>query len=365
MKSTTLSALDLGRSVAASVMEKNAPGTLCWHYETGLILLALWRFSEAVGDGSIKKYVVSHAEALVDVNGKLNGYRTDEYNLDQVNLGKILLELGLATTDGRYAKACAVLREQLSKQPRTAAGGFWHKKIYPYQMWLDGLYMQAPFSVRWGLANVDGELVDDACDQLLLVEEKTRDPATGLLRHAWDESGKQLWADPATGRSAHCWDRAMGWYAMALADVLEFLPPVHPKRGALEDLFRRTMDTVLSIRDPAALLWRQVMDQGDRPGNYFEASGSAMFCYALAKGARLGVLPATAKRAAEDSFRALSDRYLTVDGAGRGSLAGICKVAGLGGEPYRDGSYGYYIGEPVVADDFKGLGPFILASTEL
>lgn len=365
MDTTASKSISLALAVARRVQAQHQVGSLVWNYETGLILLALWKLAERTGDSVLRAFVVNHASFLVDAAGSIRGYRAEEYNLDQINSGKLLLELYEYSGDGRYVAAAAALRRQLADHPRTAAGGFWHKKIYPNQMWLDGLYMQAPFAVRWALMNGDGELAEDVCDQLVLVADKTRDPATGLLRHAWDESRTQLWADPATGRSPHPWGRAMGWYLMALADVVELLPADHPRRSGLAELCAQVCRTVLEYRDGATLLWFQILDQAGRPGNYPEASASAMFCYALAKAVRLDLLPREpVAAAARDSFAALTKRYLMVDGAGEASLAGICKVAGLGGDPYRDGSFAYYIGEPVVSDDFKGTGPYILAALE-
>ncbi len=342
------------------------PGSLAWNYETGLILLSVLRMAAFRDDMVLDAYVRAHAEALIKPDGSILAYRKDEYNLDQINGGRLLLELASRNIDTRYAKAVAALRDQLAKQPRTASGGFWHKKIYPYQIWLDGLYMQAPFSVRYGLEYNDPELVDDACEQLVLAAEKTRDPATGLLRHAWDESRKQLWADPASGRSPHVWGRAVGWYCMALIDVLELLPQNFTKRAGLASLFIEIINAVIAHRDDETKLWFQILDQTDRPGNYPESSASAMFCYALAKAVSLHLLPAASfSDMAMESFLAIIERYCTSGEKSGFSLGGICKVAGLGGNPYRDGSFSYYISEPVVSDDFKGLGPFIMAAVEL
>jgi unsaturated rhamnogalacturonyl hydrolase len=365
MKNAPQKPLDVGRALARTVVALNPPGSYPWHYETGLILLSLWKLAAKTGDADLRGYVESCAEGLVASDGMIHGYSVEEFNLDQVNTGKILLEMAAETSDGRWEIASRTLRGQLALQPRTAAGGFWHKKIYPNQMWLDGLYMHSPFSVRWGLEHGDGELVDDACDQLVLVESKTQDPLTGLLRHAWDESRLQLWADPASGRSPHAWGRAMGWYAMALVDCLELLPRRHPKRPAVTALLERTAATILRYRDAEQGLWLQVLDQAGRPGNYFESSASAMFCYALAKGVRLGDLAPSCRESAESAFAALASSRLSLDDYGNAHLSGVCKVAGLGGDPYRDGSYAYYIGEPVGDDDFKGVGPYILAAVEL
>jgi unsaturated rhamnogalacturonyl hydrolase len=374
MQTQTLTAPEIGAAAARGAMARRPAASLAWNYETGLLLLALWRWSEAGAcpaalGADCRNYVRTALDGLIGADGTIAGYREDEYNLDQVNGGKILLAAGAAGADGaaeRLRRAAARLRDQLRRQPRTASGGFWHKQKYPRQIWLDGLYMQAPFAAAWGLANGEPDLVDDACVQLAAAAERTRDPVSGLLRHAWDESRQQLWADPATGRSPQAWGRALGWYAMALVDVLEPLPPDHPRLPALRGVLDGLWPAVAAARDGGTGLWFQVLDQAGRPGNYPEASASAMFCYAFAKSVRLGYAPAAPYRAAAaEAFAALAARYFTVDAAGAGSLAGICKVAGLGGDPYRDGSYAYYVGEPVVADDIKGVGPLILAAAEL
>lgn len=350
-------------ALAESMMTRHPSGSLRWHYETGLFLSSLWSLSDFLRDDHYKDYIKAHADALVDASGAILGYKDDEYNLDQINSGKILLELSCIYDDRRYAVACETLGEQLAAHPRTDSGSYWHKKIYPYQVWLDGLYMFGPFAARYALLHKDSAMLDDVCDQLLHAEEKTRDPKTGLLMHAWDESRKQLWADSESGRSPHAWGRAMGWYAMALCDVLELLPDGHPKRHKLEELCRRLMFTIASFRDSESGMWLQVLDQAGRPGNYPETSASAMFIYALQKSRRLGLSEAGTDDVLP-AFTSLSARYLSKTDKGV-SLGGICKVAGLGGTPYRDGTYTYYINEPVGADDFKGVGPYIMAAVEL
>ena len=234
-------------------------------------------------------------------------------------------------------------------------------------MWLDGLYMQGPFLARWGAEYGTASDFDEVVFQLVLVESKTRDPATGLLYHAWDESRRQLWADPETGCSPHFWSRAMGWYSMAVVDVLDWLPVSHPGVKTLEIILSRLADALARVQDSKSGLWFQVMDQGQRPGNYLETSGSGMFAYAVAKGLRKGWLkdPQGLRRTMADrAWQGLVDRCLTQDPEGDWHLDGICSVAGLGGTPYRDGSFHYYVREPVVSDDFKGVGPFLLAGLE-
>jgi unsaturated rhamnogalacturonyl hydrolase len=296
--------------------------------------------------------------------GNIISYREGEYNLDQINPGKTLFLLYKKYGEEKYRIAIEKLMDQLRNQPRTNAGGFWHKQIYPYQMWLDGLYMQGPFYAQY-IAEYGGDF-DDVIHQFILVESKTRDPGTGLLYHAWDESRKQLWANPDTGCSPHFWGRAMGWYCMALADIMDFILPSY--RETLEAIALRLLAPILKYQDKESGLWFQVLDRGQREKNYTESSASVMFIYFLLKMIRLGVIPKSdipqVKDAAYAAYQGLMERKIREEPSGELHLTGICKVAGLGGNPYRDGSYEYYVNEPVAEDDFKGVGPFILASME-
>jgi len=259
------------------------------------------------------------------------------------------------------------LREQLRKQPRTKEGGFWHKKIYPQQMWLDGLYMAEPFYAQFALRANDTSALSDVARQFLLVARHARDPKTGLFYHEWDAAHAQFWADSATGLSPNFWGRADGWYLMAAMDVLDYLPADHPDRAALVATVRDLADAVAKVQDPVSGLWYQVLDQPNRAGNYHEASASSMFVYALAKGARNGYLDARFADVARRGFDGIVRELVTTGSDGLPSLTGICKVAGLGpaSDRRRDGSYAYYVSEPVVADDYKGVGAFILAALEV
>ena len=257
------------------------------------------------------------------------------------------------------------LRRQLAGHPRTRSGGFWHKHIYPNQMWLDGIYMAAPFYAEYARTFDEPDAFDDIAHQIILIEEHTRDPQTGLLYHAWDESKQQPWADPETGCSPHFWGRAMGWYAMAIVDVLDYFPENHPRREAIIAILRRVSDALTRVQDEATGLWFQVLDQREREGNYLESSASCMFVYALAKGVRKSYLPEQFLAAARRGYRGILQEFITVDATGLVSLDKTCAVAGLGGNPYRDGSFAYYVGEKVAANDYKGVGPFILASLEM
>lgn len=337
-----------------------------WGYTYGLVLLAIEQVYRENGDGRLRDYVKTYVDQLIDEKGKITDYRVWDFNIDSVNAGKLLFALYDEYHDSRYLRAMQDLRLQLEWQPRTKDGGYWHKRIYPWQMWLDGLYMGAAYQARYAATfGESNDAFDIVVKQFTLAEEKLRDPATGLLYHAWDESRLQSWADPETGRSPHFWSRSMGWYAMALVDTLEYLPAGHPGRGELLVILQRLMDALAPYQDVSGL-WYQVVDKAGEAGNYLETSGTAMFAYAAAKATRLGYLPVSYRRTAEKAFEGLVTRKISVDDDGELHLSGICGSAGLGGYPrYRDGSYDYYISEPQVLDDAHGVGPFILAALEL
>jgi len=337
-----------------------------WHYEHGLLFHALIAVGDRQNDPRFEAMVRRSMDALVAPDGRILTYRDDEFNLDQINPGKVAQVLALRSDDPRWTVCLPTLRDQFRHQPRTASGGFWHKQIYPDQMWLDGLYMSAPFLARWAREHHRPEDFDEVVFQLTLMESKSRDPATGLLYHAWDESRRQLWAHPTTGCSPHFWSRAQGWYLMALVDVLDWLPARHPGHSTVTAILGRLAQALGPVQGLETGLWYQVTDQARRPGNYLETSGSAMFTYGLAKALNRGWLPDPTGQHRAVALRAwegLNQHQLARDDAGW-HLKGICSVAGLGGTPYRDGSFAYYISEPVVQDDFKGVGPFLLAALE-
>lgn len=336
-----------------------------WDYTAGLMLMAIQRVGDVTRRPAYGAYVRRNVDRLVQPDGSIATYRADEFNLDQINEGRVLLTLLERTRDRRYRLAADRLREQLRTHPRTAEGGFWHKKIYPEQMWLDGLYMAEPFYAEYAKRFGAPADFDDVTRQFLLVERHLRDPRTGLYYHAWDAARVQPWADKATGLSSQFWGRAVGWYLMAMVDVLDVLPVAHRDRPAIIAMLRNLADAVARVQDAGTGLWWQVLDQPGRARNYLEASASAMFVYALAKGARLGYLDARFRVVATLGFDGLVGTLISTGADGRPSLTGVCKVAGLGGNPPRDGSYEYYVSEPVVADDYKGVGPFILAALEL
>ena len=365
-----LAPLDWVRRTCDAVAKRSPVLTDRWHYDVGLVLSGFESVWRRTGDRRYFDYIKSNVDRLVGPGGVIKGYEPGAYMLDDVNMGKVLFALHAESTDAadkeRYRQALFALRAQLTAQPRTADGGFWHKQVYPHQMWADGVYMASPFLAKFAAVFGEPAALDDAVKQVLLAEAHLRDAKTGLLFHGWDESKTERWANPKTGLSPQFWGRGDGWYAMAVADVLAEMPRNHPKRAAVVAVLRRLARSVAQVQDKASGLWWQVLDAGGRPRNFKEASASAMFVYALAKGDNNGWLDG--KKFASVAARGYSGivkEFIVTDDGGGVHLAGICKVAGLGGNPYRDGSYDYYVGAEVVADDPKGVGAFILASAEL
>lgn len=336
-----------------------------WNYEQALVLKAVEGVWKRTGEGKYFRYIQKQIDLYIDEEGNIRTYDLADYNIDNVTGGRVLLMLYNETGKEKYKKAAFLLRKQLETHPRTSVGGFWHKKRYPNQMWLDGLYMGEPFYAEFSRQFNQPDNFDDIAKQLILMERYGRDPKTGLLYHGWDESKEQKWADPKTGRSPNVWGRAMGWYAMALVDVLDYFPATHPKRDSIVAILKRLAPVIVKYQDQKSGVWYQVVDKATEKGNYLEASGSGMLTYALAKGVRKGYLDASYLKAAKQAYQGILKTFIKIDEKGLVQLNGICSVAGLGGNPYRDGSYAYYLSEKVVANDPKGIGPFILASTEL
>lgn len=349
--------------MANSVIARNVPYK--WHYEYGLIHKSFEGIWRKTADPMYSDAIFADVSPLIEPDGTIRTYTVTEFNLDQVYPGRLLFLLYRITCEERFRKAMDVLRTQLTWQPRTHAGGFWHKLIYPYQMWLDGIYMASPFYAEYATAFNEPRALDDIVHQFQVVEEKTRDSQTGLLYHGWDESHLQRWADPVTGCSPHSWGRAAGWYAMALVDVLELLPASHPGRAVLCSILERHAAALHAVQDSATGLWYQVLDQSGRAGNYLEASGSCMAVYTFAKSVRLGYLNESYLAYARRGYSGILEQFIKVDGEGQVHLERVCGAAGLGGTPYRDGTYQYYVTEKIITDDYKGVGAFILASNEL
>jgi unsaturated rhamnogalacturonyl hydrolase len=335
-----------------------------WNYTQGLIAFSMMKVWEESGNKAYYDYAKSYADKFIGADGIISYYELEDYNIDAVNSGKFLFNLYKHTQDERYLKAVNQLRDQLKTHPRTSEGGFWHKKRYPHQMWLDGLYMGAPFYAQYAKEMNQPELFDDVVNQFQLVHKYTYNPETGLNYHGWDESREQAWADSITGCSPHYWGRAMGWYAMALVDVLDFIPENHTGRAKIIEILNQVAAGIKKYQDPGTGLWYQVLDQGSREGNYLEATASSMFTYSLLKAVRKGYISDDYKEVAKKAYMGIVENLVKNNSDGTISLTKCCSVAGLGGNPYRDGSYEYYISEPVRDNDPKGVGPFILASLE-
>lgn len=336
-----------------------------WDYDWGVTLSGVERVWLRTRNPVLFDYIKRNIDRFVEPDGSMPKYHLEEYNLDRINTGKLFFTLFDQTGDERYLKGLHLLRRQLDTQPRNKRGGFWHKAIYPYQMWLDGLYMAGPFYARYAVRFERPQDFDDIAWQFILMEQVARDSESGLLYHGWDESRQQRWAHPRTGCSPHFWGRALGWFAMALVDVLEIFPADHAKRSEVNAVLQRLQRAVEQVQHPASGLWYQVLDKGGQPGNYLEASASCMYTYALAKAARLGLLPAAAQVTARRAWEGILREFMRVGEDGLVYLEKTCGVAGLGGDPYRDGSYAYYVGEKQVTNDPKGVGAFLLAAEEM
>lgn len=347
------------------------PGTVdfnpkpAWNYTQGLIAQAMLELWKATGNKTYYDYAKRYADEMIDSAGNIPNYKLEDYSLDRVNSGKFLFDLYEHTKDERYLKAIDLLARQFKVQPRTSEGGFWHKQRYPHQMWLDGLYMGAPFYAEWAAMKNDTAAFSDIVKQFVVVHKHTYNPEVGLNYHGWDESKEQKWANPVTGTSPNFWGRAEGWYAMALVDVLDFIPENNSGRAKIIAILNQVAAGIRKFQDPKTGLWYQVLNEGNRAGNYLEATASSMFTYALLKGVKKGYISSDYKAVAVKAWKGIFENLVKKNPDGTISLTHCCSVAGLGGNPYRDGSYEYYIHEPVRDNDPKGVGPFILAGIEM
>jgi unsaturated rhamnogalacturonyl hydrolase len=340
-----------------------------WSYTNGLVLSACIKVYEQTNNQKYYDYIYAYANELIDSTGTIKTYKLSNQNLDMIKSGDVLLYLYPKTKEERFLKAIETLNSQMETQPKTSDGGYWHKQVYPYQMWLDGLYMAEPFHTRYAKeylndAKKTQKIYDDVVLQFDLIQKHSYNEKSGLLYHGWDESKQQKWANKETGNSPHFWSRAMGWYGMAMVDVLDFLPENHPGRSKIISYLNTFAEAITKVQHESGL-WYQVLDQGDREGNYLEASGTAMFTYAFAKGVRKGYLPETYSVIANKAYSGIIKNLISIEENGVVNLNQVCGVAGLGGNPYRDGSFEYYVNEIIRPNDPKGTGPFILASLEL
>ncbi|MBN1598645.1 MAG: glycoside hydrolase family 88 protein [Bacteroidales bacterium] len=339
------------------------PGNEKWQYDVAMLAMAIDKLGSY--DEKYSGYQKGFIDFFIDSIGNVYKYDIEEYNLDRINPGKNVITLYKRTGDEKYYKAIQLFVKQLETHPKTKSGGFWHKKIYPCQMWLDGSYMATPFIAQYAKEFNQPRWFDVATFQLIQMQKNTLDKETGLLYHAWDESKTQKWCNPATGQSKEFWGRAIGWYTMALVDVLDYLPKNHEERDTIISILNSTSEALLKVRDKETGLWYQVLDKGNKDGNYLEASCSAMYTYVFAKGAKYGYLPEKYRDIANGAFQSMINQFISIDTEGNINLTNTCGGCGLGGNPYRDGSYEYYITEKQVMNDPKGVAPFILAAIEL
>ena len=348
-------------------------GKAKWDYTAGLFTLSLLKLNAAAPDARYVAFATNAVGSFISPDGNIRTYKPEEFQLDALNSGKTLLALWRTVTNPdqpRLFYACVNLLAQLDHQPRTPDGGFWHKQRYTNQMWLDGIYMALPFYAAMGTnLKAPEQAYAEVVQQIRLIDEHTYDAKTGLNYHGWDAAKIQPWANPATGCSSNFWGRAEGWYVMALVDVLDYFPTNHPARAQIIATLQKTAAGILKWQDAKTGLWWQVLDQGDRKGNYREATASAMFVYALAKGVNHGYLSRENIPAIKKGYAGIIKNLIKPDGENRWSLTQCCQVAGLGGSPtnghYRSGSFDYYVSEPVVKNDLKGVGPFVLAGIEM
>lgn len=335
-----------------------------WSYDQSVILKGIEGLWRATGEKKYFDYIQKSMDLFVEDNGNIRTYDQKDFNIDNVSSGRNVLLLYNVTGKEKYLKAVQTIRQQLHEHPRTSEGGFWHKKIYPYQMWLDGLYMGEPFYAEYAKTFHEDTAFNDIARQFILMEKNSVDKKTGLMYHGYDESRQQKWADKTTGHSPNFWARAMGWYGMGLVDVLEVFPANHPKQKELVDILNRYAKAVGKYQDAKTGLWWDIMNLPNKDKNYFEASASSMFVYALAKGVRLGYLPQSYLAVAKKGYDGILKTFIKEEN-GQTNLHGTVSVSGLGGKPYRDGSFDYYMSEKVIVNDAKGVGAFIQAANEM
>ena len=354
-----------------------------WSYVMGIELEAMLDTYLKYGGDDIRKYCQLYTDTMINTKGEIRTYKLEDYNLDQIRTGHFVARMYEKYPEAKNLAAMKTLMKQLDKQPRTKEGVYWHKAIYAYQVWLDGIFMGLPYrclTARMLLKPKKAQRIyDDAVNQISKTYERTLDPKTGLNRHAWDETHEMFWADKETGLSQHCWGRAQGWYTMALIELLDAMPEDYERRGEVIELLRKDLDAVIKWQDKETGLWYQVMDQPGRKGNYLESTCSSMFAYVLMKATNKGYLGDKYFLAGKKAYQGILKNFIRVNADKTISLTNCCAVAGLGPgmseavkkaapnvkeNKRRDGSYDYYLSEPVRDNDAKGVGPFIWASLE-
>ena len=324
-------------------------------------VLEIWK---QTGDQTYFDWAKIYADSLINDSGKIRmNYLS--FNIDNINPGKTLFDLYEQTNDDRYKVAMDTLVKQMTEQPRTSEGGFWHKKVYEHPMWLDGIFMASPYLAQYAKEFNDTTLFNEVVKQVTLMAKKSYDPKTGLYFHGYDESRSQIWANKETGCSPNIWSRSIGWYAAAVVDVLDYLPENTAGRDEVLAIVDTLAKNIVKYQDPQSGVWWQVTDQGNRQGNYLESSASALFVYFLSKAINDGYIPRDQYlEATNKAFEGLIKQFIKEEPNGTYTLTNCCAVAGLGGKGNRDGSFAYYISEPVIENDPKSVGSFILAALE-
>lgn len=349
-----------------------------WSYVMGIEMEGMLDTYYRYKDEAIAEYLKEYPAKMIDAQGNITGYKLEDYNLDNVRTAKFIYRMNELFPAENQKKALATLFSQLEKQPRTKEGVWWHKAIYANQVWLDGIFMGLPYytlaapSIK-GMKKAQKKYWKDAVDQILKTDLRTYDAKTNLWKHAWDETHTAFWADKETGLSQHTWARALGWYVMAITEVLDVLPADYPNRDKVVALLQKTMQSVVDYQDKKTGVWYDVLDVKDSR-NYLESTASSMFAYVLLKGARTGYLPESFRAAGIKAYNGIINNFIKVNADKTISLTNCCSVSGLGPAPgpyvkkpnfKRDGSFEYYMSEPIRDNDAKGVGPFIWASLEM
>ena len=336
-----------------------------WNYIDGCMITAILALYEITGDEQYFTFAKRFVDAFVQEDGTIRTYDVKEYNLDNINTASNLFFLYEKTGEEKYKKALDLVRSQLDDMPRTKEGSFWHKAIYPNQVWLDGLYMAEPFYMHYETAFRKMGNSQDVLKQFQNVEKHMKDPATGLYYHGYDESREMYWANPETGCSANFWLRSIGWFTLALVETAQATDEtLYFEKRYFQKLLENLIDALIPYQDESGMFY-QVVNRANAQGNYLETSGTALIAYAILKAVRLGFLMPRYRVIGEKAFQGIADKYLSKNEDGTLKLSGICLVAGLGGKTHRDGSLEYYLSEPVVENEAKGVAPFLLAYTEM
>jgi unsaturated rhamnogalacturonyl hydrolase len=337
-----------------------------WTYEYGFFLNGTYRLYQQTKNERYFNYMKKWMDGYLNDDGtfKEGVYNRKEYRLDDVLPGRLCIYLFQQTGDLKYKKVADQFIEHLTQQPKTKEGGYWHKEIYPYQMWLDGIYMGDVFSMQYAAAFNMPHWFDEAILQINLMYKHAVDPVSGLLYHGWDESKNDVWANNERGTSPELWARAIGWYAMALIECLDYLPASHPERQNVESIFRKLCASIKNFQDQKTGLWYQVINKGKEEDNWIETSSSSMFCYAFAKGFNKKLLDKSYHDASEKAFSSIIGKYIYVDASGDIHLDQGVKVGSLNIKNSK-GDYPYYITSERRLDDYKGLAALLYSSIEL